>query len=503
MAGTLHKIVQNNNGPLLAPQFSPDGDWVAYVQDAELYIAPVTGGEARQLTHGARGTGKTNGLAEFVAQEEMGRSQGFWWSADSQQIAFAEVDETHIPIYRIVHQGKDTVGENAQEDHRYPFAGRANARVRLGVVSIEGGDPVWMDIPGEDNYLARVNWLPSGELLAQIENREQTRLDLVRFDTTSGKGNTLLSETSEVWINLHNLFRSLKGTGQDYQGGFIWASERTGFRHLYLYNQNGRLIRTLTQGEWLVDDLVGVDESRQIVYFTASLSNPIESHLYSVSLTGGEPTRLTDEPGKHVVVCDHAVRRFVDIHQAINRPPFVTLRSLEDGSILANIFENKDPRIEQFNLKPPELVTLQNRHGVTLYGAIFQPPANFGPGPYPTIVMVYGCPQVQLVENQWVLTVTMRVQYLRNLGYLVFVLDNRGSARRGLAFEGIIKHRMGHFEVEDQVDGVNWLVSQGFTDPSRVGIFGWSGGGYMSALCLSRAPETFESRGCRCTGNPF
>jgi dipeptidyl-peptidase 4 len=489
---TLHKIVQNNSAPLLDPQFSPDGNWVAYVQDAELFITPAAGGEARRLTHGARGTGKTNGLAEFVAQEEMGRSQGFWWSPDSRQIAFAEVDETHIPVYRIVHQGKDAVGEDAQEDHRYPFAGQPNARVRLGVVSIEGGDPVWMDIRGEDFYLARVNWLPSGDLLAQIENREQTRLDLVQFDPSSGKGEILLTETSEVWINLHNLFRSLSREGQDYEAGFIWASERSGFRHLYLYNQNGRLIRPLTQGEWLVDDLVGVDETRQIVYFTASLADPTESHLYSVSLAGGEPTRLTWEPGKHVIVCDHAVRRFVDIHQAINQPPSVTLRSLEDGSILAVIFENSDPRLDRLSLEPPELVTLQNRHGTVLHGAVFRPPANFGPGPHPTIVMVYGCPQVQLVQNHWLLTVSMRAQYLRNLGYLVFVLDNRGSARRGLAFEGIVKHRLGYYEVEDQVDGVNWLVSHGFTDPSRVGMFGWSGGGYMSALCLARAPETFK-----------
>jgi dipeptidyl-peptidase 4 len=489
---TLHKVIQTNHAPLQEPEFSPDGNWVAYVQDAELTITPAQGGEARQLTHGARSTGKTNGLAEFVAQEEMGRSQGFWWSPDSRQIAFAEVDETHIPVYRIVHQGKDAVGEDAQEDHRYPFTGQANARVRLGIVSIEGGDPVWMNIPGEDFYLARVNWLPSGELLAQIENREQSRLDLVRFDPASGEGKILLTEASEVWINLHNLFRSLKGVGQDYEAGFIWASERTGFRHLYLYNQNGRLVRPLTQGEWLVDDLVGVDETRQIVYFTASLAGPTESHLYSISLAGGEPTRLTREPGFHTIVCDHVVSRFVDTHQALDQPPSVTLRSLEDGSILATIFENSDPRLERLALEPPELVTLQNRHGTILNGAIFRPPANFAPGPFPTIVMVYGCPQVQLVRNHWLLTVSMRAQYLRGLGYLVFVLDNRGSARRGLAFEGIVKHRLGYYEVEDQVDGVNWLVAQGLTDPNRVGMFGWSGGGYMSALCLARAPETIK-----------
>jgi dipeptidyl-peptidase 4 len=491
-SASLSKIVERSGAPIQGPQLSPDGNWVAYVQDAELYIVPFSGGEPRQLTETARGTGKTNGLAEFVAQEEMGRSQGFWWSPDNQKIAFAEVDETHIPVYRIVHQGKDTVGEDAQEDHRYPFAGEANARVRLGVISLEGSGPIWMDIPGEDFYLARVNWLPSGQLIAQIENRAQTSLELFLFDPDNGKRKLILTETSDVWINLHKLFKPLKGVGYDYEGGFIWASERTGFRHLYLYNRHGQLIRPLTQGDWLVDDVVGVDETRQLVYFTASLAGPTESHLYSVPLKGGEPHRLTFEPGTHTVVCDHAARRFVDVYQSINQPPSITLRSLDHGSILATLFENSDPRLKQLNLQPPELVSLQNRHGEKLYGALFRPPATYGPGPYPTIVLVYGCPGVQLVVNQWLLTVVMRVQYLRSLGYLIFVLDNRGSARRGLDFEAVIKHWMGHNEVEDQVDGVNWLISQGLTDPSRVGIYGWSGGGYMSAMCLALAPETFK-----------
>jgi dipeptidyl-peptidase-4 len=492
VSAPLRKIVEGAGAPVQDPQISPDGNWVAYVQDAELYVVPSSGGEPRQLTGSARGTGKTNGMAEFIAQEEMGRSQGFWWSPDNQKIAFIEVDETHIPVYRIIHQGKDTVGENAQEDHRYPFAGEANAHIRLGVISLDNDRPVWMDIPGKDVYLARINWMPSGQLLAQIENREQTRLDLILFDPNKGKGESILTETSEVWINLHNLFRPLKGMGFDFEGGFIWASERTGFRHLYLYDRLGQLIRPLTQGEWRVDDVVGVDETRQLVYFTASLAGPTESHLYSVPLVGGELRRITFEPGMHTVICDLGAKRFVDVSHAINRPPTIALRSLEDGSHMATIFENSDPRLEQLNLQPPELVTLQNRHGDRLYGAVFHPPAMYGPGPHPTVVLVYGCPGVQLVANSWLLTVAMRVQYLRSLGYLAFVLDNRGSARRGLAFEGVIKHWMGHFEVEDQVDGVNWLVSQGLTDPSRVGIFGWSGGGYMSAMCLALNPETFK-----------
>jgi dipeptidyl-peptidase-4 len=489
----LRCLVEASDEPVLDPQFSPDGNWVGFVREAEVFVAPVSGGAPRQLTHGARQSGKTNGLAEYVAQEEMDRYSGFWWSPDSRWIAFEEVDETHIPVYRIIHQGKDFTGDGAQEDHRYPFAGCDNARVRLGVVPVEGGEPVWMDPgPQPDIYLARVQWLPDGRLSAQIENRQQTALELAAFDPHSGQRTTLLQETSPVWINLHDLFHPLEQPYQGRAGCFLWASERSGFCHLYLYDGQGGLIRQLTSGEWLVDALAGVDEAGGQVYFTATLDDPRQCHLYAVSLEGGPPRRLTHAPGTHSVVIDHAFRRFIDIVHSLEQPPVIRLCSLQDGSSLTTLFDERDPRLDRLQLEPPELVTLQNRQGTTLYGALFRPPARFGPGPYPTLIYVYGGPHAQLVTNAWTLTVNMRVQYLRSLGFLVFVLDNRGSARRGLAFEGAIKHDMGHLEVEDQVDGVNWLAAQGLADPERVGVFGWSYGGYMAAMCLARAPQTFK-----------
>jgi dipeptidyl-peptidase-4 len=490
---TLRKIVSNDGKPVIDPQFSPDGRQVAFVQDAELYVVGADGGEPRQLTQGARDAGTTHGLAEYVAQEEMDRHHGFWWSLDSRWIAFTEVDDTHIPVYRIVHQGKDSVGAGAQEEHRYPFAGQANAKVRLAVVSVDGGEPVWMDLGGdEDMYLARVQWLPDGSLSAQLENREQTKLEIVRFDPANGNRSPLLHEESEFWINLHNMFKPIKRPGGGDWEGFIWASERNGFRHLYLYDKRGKLIRSLTAGDWMVDDIVEVDERHEKIYFMGTRAGPTESHLYEVSFAGGELRQITYEPGMHSVVIDRNCRRFIDIHHALDQSPTITLRSISDGSVLCTIYDKVDPRIDQLELKPPELVTLQSRDGATLYAAIYRPPATYGPGPYPTIVSVYGGPHAQLVTNNWGMTVAMRAQYLRSLGFLVFVLDNRGSARRGLDFEGVIKHDMGHIEVEDQVDGVRWLVRNGLTDPERVAVYGWSYGGYMAAMCLARAPDTFS-----------
>ncbi|HOU14490.1 MAG TPA: S9 family peptidase [Anaerolineae bacterium] len=491
----LRQIVGNDGGPALDPQFSPDGNFIAYVRDAELYVVSAEGGESVQVTAGARGAGCTHGLAEYIAQEEMGRSHGFWWSPDGRWLAFAEVDETHIPVYRIVHQGQDHVGEGAQEDHRYPFAGQANATVRLGVVSAYGGarlgdrpqQPVWMNLGEDDDiYLARVQWFSDGCLVAQIEDREQTELRLLCFDPQTGASETILTETSDVWINLHDLLTPLK------DGRFVWAAERTGFRHLYLYDSAGQLIRQLTDGPWMVDTLAGVDEANGWVYFTATQAHPTEQHLYVVSLDGGDVRQITREPGMHAVTLDHARRRFVDVHSAPETPPTVTLRDLADGALLRVIYDTPDPRVAALELPAPQIVAFQNCNGDMLYGALYFPPAEYGPGPYPVIVSVYGGPHAQRVTRNWALTVDMHAQYLSSLGFLVLKVDNRGSARRGLAFEGALKHNMGDVEVQDQVDGVKWLVAQGLADPARVGIYGWSYGGYMAAMCLARAPETFK-----------
>lgn len=487
----LRRILDTTTTPALDPELSPDGRWVGYVQDAELYVIAAEGGAPRQITSGARDAGRTNGLAEFVAQEEMHRSHGFWWSPDSEKLAFVEVDETHIPLYRIMHQGQESTGDDAQEAHRYPFAGQENARVRLGIISAQGGAPLWLDLGEDDDiYLARVQWLPDGALTAQIQNRAQTTLDLVRFDPNTGQCRSLLQERNEIWINLHDMLWPL--TNAKWEGAFLWASERTGFRHLYLYSREGELIRPLTNGDWQVDRIVGVDEEEGSLYFTATLDKPTESHLYVVPLAGGAPRRLTQDAGMHAVVVDHGCRTFVDTFSALDRPPTVTLRRLSDGAQIATIFEQRDPRLDQLDLHPPELVSLSTPDGVILYGALYRPPAEFGPGPFPTVISVYGGPGPQLITNSWLPTADMRAQYLRRQGFLVFELDNRGSARRGLAFEGAIKHQLGSVEVEDQCTGVRWLIEQGLADPERVGIYGWSYGGYMSLMCLTHAPEIFK-----------
>lgn len=465
------------------PVLSPSGERLAFVRGGELHVAPATGGEAVALTSGEDGT--TRGLAEYIAQEEMSRLEGFWWSPDSTTLAFVDVDERHIPRYRIVHQGADR--PDSYEEHAYPFAGAQNARVRLGVVSADGGEPVWMqtEVDGEDEdiYIARVKWTKDGALWVQLQNRRQDRLDLVRFDPATGKGTVVLTETSDVWINLHWMFRPLS------DGTFLWASERTGFQHLYRYDQDGSLLGTVTSGEWMVEAIEAVDEDTGKVYLSGTLDSPLEKHLYVVPLDGSAPPkRLTQGAGMHTVTVSLRRGSFIDRFSGLETPPEVTLRDLETGETQAVIHRSADPRVE--GLPAPELLTVTTRDGETLHGALYRPE---GDGPFPLLVRVYGGPHAQRVQRTWGTTCDLRAQHLRSAGFAVLKLDNRGSARRGLAFEGALRWDMGNVEVQDQVDGVKAMVERGIADPGRVGILGWSYGGYMSLMCLARAPETFQA----------
>ena len=452
--------------PALDPQLSPDGAHVAYVRDGDLWV------DDRRLTHAAE-DGLTYGLADYIAQEEMDRYHGFWWSPDGTRIAFQENDERHVPHFRISH-----VEDNDDELHRYPFVGADNAKVRLGVVELDSGDVTWLDLPPFE-YLARVDWSLDGKLLVQTEDRGQQTLTLSRFDGT--ERTTLLEESSDVWINLHDMLRPLP------DGGFLWASERSGFRHLYVYDADAKLVQQLTDGEWQVDSVDAVDTETGRVWFSATMDGATERHLYEVSFDGGEIRRLTDAPGVHHCTVEPRLGLFVDLHSSTGAQPTAVVRRLGDGAVAYPLFARPDPRVERLGLTPPRLGTF-GEHG--LHYALFEPD---GEPPHPTAVVVYGGPHAQLVTDSWGLTAMMRAQYLRSRGFLVAVCDNRGSARRGLAFEGAIRHRLGEVEVEDQVAFVRHLADEGLADPERVGVYGWSYGGYMALMLLAKAPDVYRA----------
>ncbi|GER86098.1 peptidase S9 [Dictyobacter vulcani] len=469
-------------------RLSPDGSQVAFVRSDELHVVATDGtGQPLTLTSGAA-EGITNGLSEYIAQEEMDRSEGYWWSPDGTHIAFVRADSRHIPRYPIVHQGTEKV---AVEEHRYPFAGMRNVVVQLGVVAVDGHpeDVTWMDLgTNDDIYLARVAWRPDGVLVALIQSRDQTMQRLVTLDPQSGTATTLIEEQGQPWLNLHDDLRFLRS------GEFIWSSEQTDFRHLSLHDREGRKIRTLTEGPWMVTGQVAVDEDQRLVYFQGTGEGPLERHLYAVSLDGGPIRRLTQEPGWHDVVISPNRNFFVDTWQSPSHPPRLTVRSLVDGKERDLLFESKEITLESLGLCVPETISFHTSDGTLLYGAIYASEQTRSAGqPRPLVVAVYGGPHAQTVTSSWSLTTDLRAQYLAQQGFVVLKVDNRGSANRGLAFESAIAHSLGQIEVDDQVEGVRFLSSRPYVDSDRVGIYGWSYGGYMTCRALLRAPEVFKA----------
>jgi dipeptidyl-peptidase-4 len=475
---------------------SPAGGFISYVRDQNLYVYDRSLARRLALTHDGGGAIK-NGMAEFIAQEEMDRATGYWWAPDDRHVAFARVDETPVKETQRFEIAADNVTTHAQ---RYPTAGGPNVAVKLGVADVATGTVVWIDLGADaDIYLARVDWLPDGRTLAvQRESRDQHRLDLLFADIGTGTSRVVLTETSDSWIDLHDELTFLKRSPE-----FIWASSRDGHRHLYLYGVDGRLIRRLTAGPWEVDDfraraVKGLDESRRLVYFSASAASPITRNLYVASLDTGqpaEPRRITAEDGLHAVTMSANARYFVDSFTSSTQPPRVTVHDAA-GSPVTTLLDNRldashpdAPYLSDNSL--PEFGTLTAEDGQVLQYRVFKPRAFDPSRHYPAIVDVYGGPGVQRVVDAW--TGASFTQILTRAGYVVFQLDNRGSGFRGTAFEAPLQGRMGEVEVADQVRGARWLAAQSYVDPARLGVWGWSYGGYLTLMLMFKDPDLFRA----------
>lgn len=472
-------------------KFSPQGHYVSYVREQNLYVMPLDGRPEIAITQDGGDTVKY-GMAEFVAQEEMARMTGYWWSADEQHLALTRVDTSPVPEAIRNEIYADGIKQIAQ---RYPYAGANNVAIQLGVASVNIKPTIkWLNISnGKDGYLARVKWAPDSHRLSyQWQSRNQQDLTLAAYDIRNGEHQVLLEEHSNTWLNLnHDLYFMKNGKG------YIWASERTGFKHLYYSSWSGYQVRSLTQGSWQVDELAAVDEENGWVYFTAREKTPLESQLYRVSLNGKEkPEQISTEPGFHQVTFASDQQHYLDTFSSDHQPPQISLHRA-DGKRQAWVYENAltsghplFPYLEQWTR--PQYGTLQADDGQQLHYRLWQPETLQKNKKYPVIVLVYGGPGVQTVNNRWQHQIPF-AQYLVQHGYLVFQLDNRGSAGRGKAFEDVIYHQLASHELSDQHQGITFLRSLPQVDAKRIGIYGHSYGGYMTLMSMFRSGDDYAA----------
>ena len=468
-------------------KISPKGGFVSYVRDDNLYLMPVAGGAERALTTDGSEL-KSWGTAEFIAQEELQRFTGYWWSPDETRIALTHVDQSGVDVIDRVDIG---AAGGTVVHQRYPRVGRPNAVVDLYVADVATGRRVKVDLGSNpDIYLARADWSKDGKTLyVQRLTRDQKRLDLLAVDPATGAANLVLTETSPHWVSLSDDLKPLK------DGGFLWSSERSGNKHLYLYAGDGKLVRQLTEGDWPVADVEGVDEARHMAIFSASMDTPIERRLYEVSWAKpGKPKALTPAGGWWTAEVAKTGGAFAGTYSDPRTPPRTGLYRA-DGTFVRWIEENPLGPGHPFHpyldhLRAPEFGTIKASDGQALHWSM-RTPYGFDPKKrYPVIVQVYGGPASALVERKWEPPAD---QLLLDAGYILFSLDNRGTPNRSVAFKTAIDRRIGGPDVEDQLAGAAYLKSLPYVDPARLGVTGYSNGGYMTLMLLTVPNSPFAA----------
>ncbi|HWZ96715.1 MAG TPA: DPP IV N-terminal domain-containing protein [Candidatus Dormibacteraeota bacterium] len=466
-------------------KISPDGKWVSFVREHNLFAVSTMDAKEHALTTG--GTEEIRkGELDWVYPEELAISTAYWWAPDSSAIAFLEMDERKVTKYPMV----DFASYSGEADEeQYPVAGGNNPVVHVYVVAAGGGKARLMDTGAEtNNYIPRVQWFTDSKRVA-IErlNRKQNQLDLLAAEAGTGKSATIFTDTDDYWVNVSDDLYFFKDGKR-----FLWSSERTGYRHLYLYDLSGKQLAQLTKGEWEVSKLEAVDEAKGIAYFTATEKSPLERHLYRVNLDGSGFSRITKEDGVHGINISPDAAAFADTYSRAGTPAQQFLLRT-DGSSIATLNENQVPELADYHLSPMEFLKVKAHDGAELNAWMIKPP-NFDPSKkYPVLTYTYGGPGVQIVMNSWSGATFLWHQMMAQKGFIIFALDNRGSTGRGHVFEEPIRMRLGAQELSDQKDGAAWLKMQPYVDADHIGIWGWSYGGHMTLHLMFEDSEDFKA----------
>lgn len=466
-------------------KFSPDGKLIGFVRENNIYTLDLTTGVETQLTSDGE-ENIINGKFDWVYEEEFGISDGWQWSPDGKMIAYWQLDESPVPqfhMFNIVSLRADVMGM------RYPKAGDANSKVRIGVVSLQNKQAKWMDIGAEtDIYIPRIHWTGTqGKLTIQRMNRWQNKLELLVADVATGKTTVTFTEEDKKWVEVHDDLTFL-GTGDR----FVWTSERSGFNHIYIVETKGNVLKPVTKGGWEVGNIVQVDERNGLIYFTGREKSALENHLYVVKFDGSGVKRLTPGDYNYSVNVAPGGRHFIGYYSNVSTPTKVGLFGA-DGKMVRMLEENELPSLKEYKMGKLEFFRFETTDSVQLNGWMIKP-IDFDPlGKYPVLLYVYGGPGSQTVVNSWGGARYLWHQMLAQNGYIVASVDGRGTGQRGKEFKSITYMNLGKWEVNDQIEAAKFLGSQAYVDKTRIGIWGWSYGGYMASLTILLGADYFKT----------
>ncbi|MEO6529139.1 MAG: S9 family peptidase [Gemmatimonadaceae bacterium] len=481
--------VSTQSGLQMFAKVSPDGKKVAFVRENDLFVSDLkTGAERRLTTDGSADI--INGTTDWVYEEELGLRDAFRWSPDSRQIAFWRFDQSAVPVMPIVNE----LGLYPKVGTlRYPKAGQPNSKVRLGVIDLGSDRRTWLDVgPDTGQYLARMEWVGADSLAVQRLPRRQNLVDVLLVSAATGRGRTLMTDRDSAYVDVEN--GDLRWVGEN-QRQFVWLSDRTGWRQLFLYGRDGTVARQLTTDGMDVLSVLGVDQPNGFVYVTLAGPTPTQRNVYRVRLSGGSMERVTKEAGTHVFDMSPDARFAVDIHTTINSPAVATLYALPSMKVVRVLQDNAalKARIARLAIRPIEFIKVPMPDGTQL-DAYRIVPANFdSTKKYPVLMYVYGGPASPVVNDRWGDNRVLWHQSLAQQGYIVIAADNRGAAWRGNDFRKTTQLKLGLKESQDQMDVARWIGKQSWGDSSRIGIWGWSYGGYLSSLTVGRGGDLFKA----------
>ena len=469
--------------------FSPDADKVAFVFENNLYVKDIESGQTTQITNDGKFNHIINGGADWVYEEEFSFAKAFHWSPDGKKIAFMRFDESEVKEFTMTKFKGGLYPE--YETFKYPKVGEKNAVVSIHIYDIATKKTITAETGTEtDIYFPRIKWTQNPKQLCVFRmNRHQNELELLLADADSGKTNLLLKEKNKYYIDIDDDLTFLKD-GKS----FIWTSEQSGFNHIYLYDMKGKKKKQLTSGDYDVSKFFGVNETTQQIYYQSSETSPLEENIYTVNLKGKNKQRLTKGGGTHNAQFSSTFDYFVNSHSTINSPASYVVRDNQGETV--RVIENNATlgKIQEaFDVNPVEFFQFETSEKVKLNGWMLKP-ANFNPNrQYPVFMTLYGGPGSQQVKDSWKGQNYWWFQMLAQQGYVVACVDNRGTGARGEEFKKMTYQELGKYETIDQIEAAKYLGGLPYTDANRIGIFGWSYGGFMSSLCLLKGNDVFKA----------
>ncbi|MGD0710909.1 MAG: S9 family peptidase [Bacteroidales bacterium] len=477
----------SNGGKQRLASFSPDGSKVVFLRDNNIFIKDLASGKEDQVTKDGLYNNIIYGSPDWVYEEEFEFTKAYAWSSDGSKLAFYRFDESKVKEFDMTLF--DSLYPTIYK-YKYPKAGEDNSVVSIHVYDLKTAKTQTMDIGKEkDQYIPRIKWTEDPNVLSiQRMNRLQNKLEILLADATSGVSKAIYTETNKCYIDISNNLTFLKDKSR-----FIFTSDKDGFTHIYLYNMDGNLVKQLTSGKWEVLDVKGVDEKEGIVYYISDEESPTEKALYSVKLDGTKKTKISSKEGVNEVQFSEGYKYFINTYSNANTPSYVSINK-SDGKELNVVYDNAEiiSAMKSFGFSNEEFFKFKTSDDVELNGWMIKPPDFDAKKKYPMLMYVYGGPGEQTVINSWAYMDYAWFQMLAQKGYIVVSVDNRGTGGRGDAFKKCTYKQLGKLETVDQIETAKYLGNLSYVDKSRIGIWGWSYGGYMTALCMTKGADYFK-----------